>query len=298
MSDGKKFAPKALASAEERLADVEQKFTVIQQRIQSYDAVLEEFRALKAELKGNKKTVEAFVSGNSSIFDELRLKVDTYAAQFQILHAKADSNAKSLDEHKNFFNKFTATHNKIFQDFNEAVSKIKESVSKVLEENVEFKKSQNEIIIALNNLDKPIRTAKIQIDKLTDSHIKFKDVAEESQASQAKEIVKLKQSIAALPSLQEWANTLYGRIQQDAAYREKQATAYVDTKVSQLAKDFDANPLSAEGVKTALFNEIQSLALDGKNAYLKSNNCATQISLLEKKLENLNLLIKKYELNK
>ena len=72
----------------------------------------------------------------------------------------------------------------------------------------------------------------------------------------------------------------------------------MDKKVANLAKDFDSNPLSAESVKAALFKEIEALALDGKNAYLKSNNCATQLALLEKKLENLNLLIKKHELTK
>jgi chromosome segregation ATPase len=298
MSDGKKFGPKSLASAEERLADVEQKFSVIQQRIQAYDAVLDEFRSLKSELKGNKKTIESFVAATSSIFDELSLKVNTYGAQFQILHSKGESNAKALDEHKNYVSKFVATHNKIYQDFNEVIAKIKESLAVSFDQKNQITNSFAEFQNSLATIKSWQASTTKALEKLTDDHIKFKDATAVSQAETAKDQAKLSKAIASLPSLQEWANNLYGRVQQDAAYREKQATAYVDKKITDLAKDFDANPLSAQSVRNELFNEIQALALDGKNAYLKSNNCATQLALLEKKLENLNLIIKKYELNR
>lgn len=298
MSDAKKFAPKALQSAEERLAEVEKNFTVIRERIQAYDAVLDEFKALKAELKGNRKTVETFVAASGSVFDELRAKIDTYSAQFQILHSKAESNAKTLDEYKNYVSKFVASNNKIFQDFNEVVSKIKNDLQNSSVQKDQIINSLSQFQNSLGALNAWRDAVQTSLNKLTDDHIKFKDATAASQASQAKDISKLTQTIAALPSLQEWANTLYAKVQDNLAYRDKQATAYVDTKVKQLAKDFEENPLSAEGVKAALFNEIQALALDGKNAYLKSNNCATQLALLEKKLENLNLLIKKYELTK
>ena len=298
MSDAKKFGPKAIASAEDRLTEIERKYSVIQERIQAYDAVLSEFQALKANLVGNRKSVESFVAASGSIFEDLRLKVDTYGAQFQILHSKAESNAKALEDHKQLFSKFVGNHNKVVSDFNEVVTKLKNDIDKSLNHKTQVINSlaQNQDAIGFLNASRD--SIKTSLDKLTDAHIKFKDSSEASQTELAKQHAKLSKTVASLPSLQEWANTLYAKFQQDMGYREKQATAYVDTKVKQLAKDFDANPLSAESIKTALFNEIQALALDGKNAYLKSNNCATQLALLEKKLENLNLLIKKHELTK
>jgi chromosome segregation ATPase len=297
MSDGKKFAPKNVASAEERLTEVERKYSVIQERIQAYDMVLEEFRALKAELKANRKIIEAFVSASGSVFDELRTKIDTYPAQFQILHAKTESISKAIEDQKNYVGKFASNNNKIINDFNEIVSKIKEQVATSLSENGKLNARLPQIEASLSNLNKSNLSTKTAVDKLTEDHIKCKDASEDFQSAIAKDIAKLKQTISNLPSLQEWANTLYARFQQDMGYRDKQATAYVDKKVSDLGKTFEENPLSAQGVKAALFNEIQALALDGKNAYLKSNNIASQLALLEKKLENLNLLFKKHQLN-
>lgn len=298
MSDGKKFGAKSLASAEQRLEDVEKNFDVIRERIQAYDAVLSEFQALKAELKSNRKAVESFISSAGSVLDELRSKIDTYSAQFQILHSKVDSNAKSLDDHKSYVAKFVSNTNKIVSDFNEVVSQIKNKMESLYEESKKIHDSIELQRSAISTLSSSQDSYKKSIDNLLTDHIKFKDATEASQAAAAKDQAKLAKAIASLPSLQEWANNLYGRVQQDAAYREKQATAYVDKKITELSKDFDSNPLSAQSIRNDLFNEIQALALDGKNAYLKSNNCATQLALLEKKLENLNLLIKKYELNR
>jgi len=298
MSDGKKFAPKSLASAEDRLADVEQKFSVIQQRIQAYDAVLDEFKALRSELKSNKKTIENFVAASASVFDDLSMKVNTYGAQFQILHSKAESNAKALEDHKSYVAKFVSHSNKIVSDFNEVVSKIKESLALSFDHKNQITNSFAEFQSSLATIKSSYASTTKSLEKLTEDHIKFKDAMQDAHAALIQEVGKIIKTIAALPSLQEWANTLYGRVQQDLVYREKQATAYVDKKITELAKDFEANPLSAQGVRNELFNEIQALALDGKNAYLKSNNCATQLALLEKKLENLNLLIKKHELNR
>jgi chromosome segregation ATPase len=298
MSDGKKFAAKALLSAEDRLTEIERKYSVIQERIQAYDAVLSEFQSLKSDLKQLKASNASLVASFNSITEDTRVKMDVLTGQIQTFKGKYEYITKSLEENKESFCKFSAKTNQNFIDFDKFVSKIKDQVSSCLEQNAEITKIQSDYQLCLNTIARPIGLTKAGLDKLTADHIRFKDSTEASQAALTKEISKLTASVAALPSLQEWSNKLYGRVQQELTYREKQATAYVDKKVESLAKDFDSNPLSAEGVKNALFKEIEALALDGKNAYLKSNNCATQITLLEKKLENINLLIKKYELNK
>lgn len=297
MSDGKKFSAKALETAEERLTEIERKYSVIQVRIQAYDAVLSEFASLKMELRQLKSLNASLSTSLTAVTEELRLKVDTYGAQFQILHAKAESNSKALEDQKTYVNKFVSNSNKIFSDFSEVVLQIKEKISNVIAENKRIASSLPQHEVSLTNLNNSQLITKTAIDKLTEDHINFKDATADSQAATAKEQSKLAKSLAALPSLQEWANTLYARFQQDMGYRDKQATAYVDKKIDSLAKDFDSNPLSAESVKSALFNEIQTLALDGKNAYLKSNNCSQQLALVEKKLENLNLLFKKHQIN-
>ena len=186
MSDAKKFGPKSIASAEERLTEIERKYSVIQERIQAYDAVLSEFQALKAELKGNRKTVETFLTATSSIFDDLRLKVDTYSAQFQILHAKAESNAKALEDHKQLFSKFVSNTNKIVSDFNEVVSQIKRKIEPLPEECKNIRDAQELQRSYYGTLNASHEALKKSLYKLIDDHIKLKDSSEASQADLTK----------------------------------------------------------------------------------------------------------------
>jgi hypothetical protein len=46
------------------------------------------------------------------------------------------------------------------------------------------------------------------------------------------------------------------------------------------------------------FIAMESISLDAKNASLKSSNCSAQVDLINKKMENVQLLMKKFELNK
>jgi type II secretory pathway component PulC len=45
-------------------------------------------------------------------------------------------------------------------------------------------------------------------------------------------------------------------------------------------------------------SSLESISLDAKNAYLKAGNSVTQIEMINKKLENFQLLLKSYDLNK
>lgn len=299
MSDGKKFAKtNASLSPEERLEIAERNFSVILERIQSYDQVLSEFSSLKKELKQANQNIASLHDFCDSFSKEIRSSISSLSARVQPLKGVQDSHEKAIQSLSSTINALLEHSSNYRNETKEGVDQLNNKLSSSIMES-------NKIASLLDDMGRKVSVLSTQqsqystnLDKLYSDYFKFKDSSESISCSLGKEIRKVKQSVDDAPDLTEWANKIYTRIQSDLGYRDKQATAYVDKKVETLSEDFAANPLSAESIKASLFNEIQNLSLDGKNAYLKSNNCATQIQILEKKLERLNIILKKYELNK
>lgn len=78
----------------------------------------------------------------------------------------------------------------------------------------------------------------------------------------------------------------------------KNVLSQADSKIREVVKMIDDSPNTAEAVKKELSHMLDSVSLDGKNALLTAKNTAQQALLLEKKIENLYLLLKQYDLNK
>lgn len=298
MSEAKKFAFKSPLSAEERLDEIERKYGVIQERIQAYDEVLAQFSAIQKDLKQSKQNTASLHDFLDSFSKEMKSAHSSFLAQIQPLKSIQDSHSKSLQAHDTTISSMLEHASNMRNESKSAIEQLNSKVGGWANEQAKICSFLEEIKRKISEIVSQQSAYIGNLEKLYADYFKFKDNTESSQTSLNKEIRKAKQAIDEAPDLVEWANKVYTRIQSDLTYRDRQATSYVDKKVDEVAQNFAADPLSAESIKAALFNEIQSVALDSKNAYLKSNNCAQQIQLLEKKLENLNLIIKKYELNK
>ncbi len=298
MSDAKKFAKLPPLTADERLDEIERKYGVIQQRIQAYDEVLEKFAALTKELKQSQKDIASLHDFFESFCKEIRTTVSSLLGQIQPLKTVQEGHERTLKGHAS----------SITSMINHATDKhveLKLYVDDMGNRLCTWANDHVKIQAALADLSKKVFDASnkqlnhvMQLDNLYGDYLKFKEKSESEQAALRRIISKLGEQLDNAPDLNDWSGELYSRFTSDMTYRDKQNMAYADKKVDQLAQQFAVNPLSAESIKNQLFSEIQSIALDSKNAYLKSNNCAQQIQLFEKKLENLNLIIKKYELNK
>lgn len=75
-------------------------------------------------------------------------------------------------------------------------------------------------------------------------------------------------------------------------------TVQLEAAKTKIRDDLIGNPASLASIQKELTGRFESAVLDAKNSLLKANNCTKQIELLERKLENVTLLLKKYELSK
>jgi vacuolar-type H+-ATPase subunit I/STV1 len=70
----------------------------------------------------------------------------------------------------------------------------------------------------------------------------------------------------------------------------------VDEIIGKAKEELSSAP-SIEAIKSEVMKKLETVSIDSANASLKASNSAQQIYLLEKKLENLALLLKKHELS-
>lgn len=71
-----------------------------------------------------------------------------------------------------------------------------------------------------------------------------------------------------------------------------------DLKIQQLADEIANKPSEIPAVKDELNTRIDVVSMDSSNAILRSSNCEKHLQLIEKKIENLYLLIKKFDLDR
>ena len=74
-------------------------------------------------------------------------------------------------------------------------------------------------------------------------------------------------------------------------------TWYIDDKIAALPKPSLTPSITAEEAKAQIQKQIEPANFDAKNANLRSANNEQKITLLEKKVENLNLMLNKLQLS-
>lgn len=81
------------------------------------------------------------------------------------------------------------------------------------------------------------------------------------------------------------------------ADQKKWVQEHVETRLQDLKSKFDMKPEDIEAFKKDMNEKMESVHLDGTNSTLKGQVLEQQIRIIEKKIENLYLLVKKLELN-
>jgi len=71
---------------------------------------------------------------------------------------------------------------------------------------------------------------------------------------------------------------------------------YVADKVESLKNDLKGSSSDLKSIKEELMSKLESIALDGSNAVLRATNASSKVVLVEKKIENLYLLVDKLQL--
>lgn len=130
---------------------------------------------------------------------------------------------------------------------------------------------------------------KIEIDSISQKLNKVNDVTEDHQ----KRLENLENNFITLKSSQEnKISFLQDHFNASLNALKKE----IQNSLLKMQTDLTVSPASVYEQNNNLVRKLESASLDGTNAMLKVNNMDLAIRIVEKKIENLSILIKKLEL--
>lgn len=296
-----KFGKSEVLSDADRLAEVERKFSVISDRIQAYDKILVSFAALKDSLDSNKAAI-----------DENKISVGGLADYVNAAHSfSLKSAADAKDQINNLSNQISVVGSFSSEAKKQAQyqsDSIQAQVSKVDAKHTELGKSYllySDLDAIRNPLNQSIDGLRNQVEFLTnklrnlnEAHTNLSqkhDVLNDSHSSLRSQLVSTNDAISAqAKNLDISVKSLKSSSDLAIEKVKDQVVNYMDaTKIEMIGA-----PSSLESVKKEILGKLTMTSLDGSNAALRSSNNEAQIRLLEKKLENLAILVKKNEIAK
>ncbi len=288
-------------SPEERFNEMEKKYSAIIERIQSYDKVLDQFEVILKTLdllssenvalrKGLKDAYDLIVSVNNS---HLSAKQEI-SKNLQVIDQRMTESEKDI----------SYAYNEHIKSKAELSSKIEERHLTALSALQEYAKNESltSALQPLHNAVDYFHGEIASLYKLSEKGTKkHQDLDEKlQQVSDAHQITSraLTTTQIGLDGHKKDTNymvaSLRKQIENEVADVKDQVVTYMDnTKVEMIG-----SPGSMESVQRSISSRMDSIALDGSNAVLRSSNNEQMIKILEKKLANLAILLKKNEFAK
>jgi len=301
MSDGKSFSPtdETMKSPEERLAEVEKLWPIIIQKLQAYDKIIQNNQTLTDQvqvLSNSLKDAYAKIESVSSDFKNVRSEFD-----------KKDLNQNSKNDCLQ--SKFDITHglySTLKSSVNDIVSRvdgIRLDLNKKIDENFDSSVLKSDLEFLGNNFERKSTEIKNTVQSILsasqgfDSKIKSFEFNMGNLNNKVNElIISIQKNYSDIFLIQSTFKDFESSLDKKIQSQVSIVNQNIDTKISIAKKDFQVAPETLSGLRDELLKKLEAVALDGSNAVLKSNNSSQQILVLEKKIENIFLLLKKHEL--
>lgn len=300
MSDCRKFtSTDANLSPEDRLAEVEKKFSIILERIKAYDEVLDKFKTVSEKINKLEKDQEALQISDKKITeyvalscDNLSIRIDGFVRSFEDYKRKCENRFDDLDR----FQSSLQTQITILRDSKE---RFEEKISKVSETFItkdEMENHRRYHISFIDTLRKNLEESNKTINHVSESYNDIKTLQQQQSSKLESIFPQVRTFVSDISVKNKEIESSFSRM---AAIVSNYATKDdVASEIKSLRNDLEGTPSSLEVTKAEITKRFEIASLDASNSVLKSNNCVKQIELMERKIENLALIVKKYELNK
>lgn len=291
MSDGKMF--NLSAEENEQISIIRQKY---QEAIGKLDAIeikiknaFIHFDSIDSNLKDNKETFSDLLKR----FNEMSSGLSNHIFNTNSKHSDLTKDVLSLTKDK-----------KTLQDGQEL---LKQNLAYIDTENKKAMKSQdslvnlasfNQMISRLELLEKSLAQVK-QDNALNSSHASrigsLEAFRTEYRGDKFHFDKHIKTSNDKITSIEDLIKAESRKAQEYVHSFKENVLSNVDQKLSAI-QPIEKKEKIEQTELGKIYSKIELASLDSSNAVLKSNNSAQQITLLEKKIENIFLLLKKHEL--
>ena len=281
---------------DEKLAEMARKYGVIQERIQVYDKFVQQLKDINDQI--------AFCKDNLQLHGEnfLSHRDQIGAVKFSVEKAQKDNDVKHEQMSQKVYSieglldRMTKEHVATLGVISRSIDSLNEKLNKV--SSIIIDKDQMEGIMAhmlgqierVENGKQPLIS---DIQKLQLEMYKLGDAVKMMQLFPE----KIEKRVADLQKAIQDFNTItekrYDFLNDGISSTLKLHTKAVDERLDMWKEAILGTPTSNQKVKEEIEKKLEMTQLDGSNAVIKVNNLENQVKLLEKKLENLTLLLKK-----
>lgn len=291
-----KFSAKEIP-LEEKVNECFRKFNVIIEKIQSYDQVLEKFKEVISkieEISGiqleNEKKLSYFESSLKTLQSVISQNFLISTTQFQENNVEIRKVKCSLED-------LSSTIQDDISHFKEGLYDCKSKIRNIIESSVQ--KS------SIDQLQKEQKSLKSMSDKVIDRLIDMSDSLKNcnlnfEEYKKLNSIETFQEQIDNIEfSLKDTSNNVSNKIKNCVTLDtlSKFYSSKVEPELISI-KDQLINQPSLESLQKNMMEKIEKISLDASNSVLKANNCSKQIEIVERKIENISLLVKKIELSK
>ena len=294
------MTPEEKANFDFRLGQLESRlapsFEALKTRVMSYDKVVDELKQIRE--------VQSELCANHSYLEE---KLGSFSLGIQLLNSESNqvheglsssiqSHAKELLDLKNsnrtisanVSNQIEALKLQFEASVNDLQSKI---VGKPDKANIDF--AYNILKVMINDLTSKLESHKSELDAFKSRVGAELSAIVDTSVSMSKHTKDHQVSLDAAEDLRRQITGLReSSVVNLAVLKDKMIVS-----VQEMKNSFSNLPEPNESLRSEFDKKLESAILDSKNATVRTQNSDQKITLLEKKIESINLLLKKYELN-
>ena len=302
MSDGKNFVKLRAVdqTPEERLSVLEEKIPVLITRIQSYDKILDDSYLLKAKQESLEKEIFSISDKISKIIkkiDGIKLDAeDRVSVAYQRIN-EAQNNILTL--YANYQNLYSKTEKENESQCNQI--NLSKELSKKLHENSLSKADFNEKILQIESiitsLQKESDENECKINSQKELNFSFINKIEVLDKKNCELDNKLSKSSQEIECLSKKIKDLEENILSKIREKFNDIQALMESQFESMCTNLIPPGTSLKEVKSDFDQKLESFRLDLSNSYLAVKVNERQAVILEKKLENIYLLLKKHELS-
>lgn len=299
MSGGRSFVKNETnLSPEERISELERKYEIAINRIKSYDEFLSDSKKTEKRID----EIERLEKNNNEFLlklrEEINLRINNiistlnrFKDEIDYLNAENQHNTKEISrierDNKNQLEVISSQHIDVeskIRNITSQSSNHSDKISSLYDRLIENSSLIESFFQRFQDLSKQFDPIHQKIDHLSN----FFD----GRVKAINELIESK------PKIQDFISTSRKIIVEEINSLENKIFEKVKENLSSLINKLKTYGDTAESVRSEISRQMDLISLDSKNAIIKSGNTSQQIQILEKKLENVLLLIKKHELDK
>lgn len=279
----------------------------------------------------NLETIWPVIVKKLQDYDKVMRNCESVKSELEALKASLSQNENSLTNHSDLISKLTNKSEIKFKEISNKISEIAPRLDQHGKNHLEIKSHIQAVDVSLTNMivnshkdisDSLSKYATVnQVDdlkKYVETQIATIYKSTSVTATNVLEIIKKVNAIS--DKNLEHASDIYSHNSKTQEMNQKISSLYqlydnfkaansdkisssaaakmIESKMTEFKNLLDSLPNPAVSIKDELLGKLNIVALDGNNSLLKSSNNAQKIAIMEKKIENLYLLVNKLELNK